>query len=322
MKIGVLVPHFGPQSTYERLIDFTPRLETMGFASVWVRDNLGFSGGHAFEDRGPGQNRFVDPFLTLGAIAVRTTTLLLGTATIIPIRPHGITTQLVGSLAYLSRGRLILGVGAGGVGGGAFKLAGMPVEQKFDLVRDMVGVLRAFSQPNAEYHGTTIDIGPATIEPSPPADLPIWYGGSTNASVDRAIEYCDGWMPGRCPMPVFDDKLARLRSGSNGRDIKVGIVPVVSMGKNREEALKKVNVPGLLEEAKERPAWVKAGPFDSAESLRGILLAGNSQDIVDGLGEFKERGVDMLVLDFRLRMDGYEESLERIASDVLPHFAD
>jgi alkanesulfonate monooxygenase SsuD/methylene tetrahydromethanopterin reductase-like flavin-dependent oxidoreductase (luciferase family) len=316
MRIGVLLPHFGPESTYQRLIDYSPGLEAMGFASVWVRDNLGFTGGHAFEASG---NTFVDPYLTLGAIAVRTRTLTLGTATIIPIRPHAITAQLVGSLAYLAPGRLIVGVGAGNVPK-AFALAGIPWEQRHELVRDMVGVLRAVAQPHASYHGPTITLEDATIEPAPPADLPIWYGGSTFQSVDRAIEYADGWLPGRCPMPVFDDKLARLRDSERGRQIKVGIIPVISLDRDRETAVAKVNVPGLLAEARERPAWKKAGPFDSADSLEGILLAGGTQDIIDGLGRFRERGTDELILDFRLRMDAYEEVLARFATDILPVF--
>lgn len=315
MRIGVLLPHFGPQASYERLIEFTPRLETLGYSSVWVRDNLGFTGGHAFEAAG---NRFVDPFLTLASIAMQTTTLDVGTATIIPIRPHAITAQLVGSLDFVAKGRLILGVGAGALPK-AFELGGMPYEQRHDLVRDMVGVLRAVSEPHADYSGVTVDISDATIDPSPRADLPVWYGGSTNQSVDRAIEYCDGWIPGRCPMPVFDAKVARLRENQDDRAIKVGIIPVISLDRDRETAVSKVNVPGLLEEAKGRPAWVKAGPFDSADSLEGILIAGNTDDVIEGLSRFRERGVDELVLDFRLRMDAYEDSLERIAADVLPH---
>lgn len=315
MRIGVLLPHFGPQSSFERLIEFTPRLEQLGFGSVWVRDNLGFTGGHAFEARG---NRFVDPFLTLAAIAQRTTTLVMGTATIIPIRPHAITAQLAGSLAYVTQNRLILGVGAGNVPK-AFELSGFDMGQRDDLVRDMVRVIRALSKPHADYSGPTITITDATVEPSVPDEIPIWYGGSTNQSVDRAIEYCEGWIPGRCPMPVFDEKLARLRAREGDRRQRVGIIPVVSLDRDRESAVAKVNVAGLLAEARERPAWQKAGPFDSADSLEGILLAGNAQDLIEGLGRFKERGVDELVLDFRLRMDAYEDGLQAIAEDVLPH---
>jgi alkanesulfonate monooxygenase SsuD/methylene tetrahydromethanopterin reductase-like flavin-dependent oxidoreductase (luciferase family) len=314
MNIGVLLPHFGPHSSFERLVEFTPRLEAMGFASVWVRDNLGFTGGHGFEDRG---STFVDPFVTLTAIANRTTTLTLGTATIIPIRPHAITAQLVGSLCYMAPGRVILGVGAGNVPK-AFALSGMPFDQRYDLARDMVGVIRALSEPDASYSGPTVSFEHATVEPAAPGDLPIWYGGSTNQSVDRAIEYADGWMPGRCPMAVFDEKLARLRAKEGDRKQGVGIVPVISLGRTREEAISKVNIPGLLEEARERPAWQKAGPFDNADSLEGILVAGTAQDVAERLEAFAQRGVDQLVLDFRLRMDSYEDSLHQIAEDVLP----
>lgn len=314
MNIGVLLPHFGPHSNHARLIEFAPQIESWGFSSVWVRDNLGFTGGHGFEARG---STFVDPFMTLCAIASRTTSLTLGAATIIPIRPHVITAQLVGSLCFVAGPRVILGVGAGNVPK-AFALSGMPFGQRYDLVRDMVGVIRALSAPDASYAGATIAFEHATVEPSAPADLPIWYGGSTNQSVDRALEYADGWMPGRCPMPVFDDKLARLRAREGDRRMSVGIVPVISLGRTREEAIAKVNVPGLLEEARERPAWQKAGPFVDAESLEGILIAGSSADVAERLAAFAERGVDELVLDFRLRMDAYEESLQQIAEEVFP----
>ncbi len=314
MRIGILLPHFGPQCDFDRLIGLAPHLEELGFHSVWVRDNVGFTGGHAFEARG---DLFVDPFLTLAAIGMRTRTLGLGTATIIPTRSHAITAQLVGSLAWLVPGRLTLGVGAGNVPK-AFELTGIPMDRRYDLVRDMVGVLRATAVHHADYEGPTVRLRDATIAPHPPRDLPIWYGGSTNQSVDRAVEYCDGWMPGRCPMPVFDDKLARLRDKAGDRRLAVSIVPVVSIDRDRESAIAKVNVAGLLAEARERPAWVKAGPFDSADSLEGILLAGTAEDVLDGLARFKERGVDEVVLDFRLRMDAYEEGLERLAADVLP----
>lgn len=319
MQIGVLLPHFGPESSFERVIEFSPQLEKLGYRSAWVRDNLGFTGGHAFEARG---NTFVDPFLTLTAIASRTSSMIMGTATIIPIRPHAITAQLVGSLAYVAQGRLILGVGAGNVPK-AFELTSVPYDSRHDLVRDMVGVLRATAEPNAQYVGATVHLTDATIEPSPPRDLEIWYGGSTNQSVDRAVEYCTGWIPGRCPLPVFDEKLARLRRGEEemGRKLGVGIIPVISLARSREEAVARVNVDGLLAEARARPAWQKAGPFNGAGDLPGLLIAGDASDIIEGLEAFATRGVDVVVLDFRLRMDSYEESVEQLATDVLPHLS-
>ena len=157
-----------------------------------------------------------------------------------------------------------------------------------------------------------------TIDPPPPADTPIWYGGSTPASVRRALEYCDGWFPGRCPLKTFDKYVKRVRDGAEeqGRELGIGIIPVISIGDSREQALAKVNVEGLLEEANERKFW--DGPFESADDLGGLLIAGTPEQCAEQIDEYVQRGVDQLVFDFRLRPDDYPEQVERLAEEVLP----
>lgn len=316
MRVGILLPHFGPESNHRRLFDFTPTLEAMGFGSAWVRDQIGFTGGHAFEAQA---TRFVDPFVTLTAVAARTTTLVVGTATIIPFRHPAVVAQLVGSLAFLAPGRVIIGVGAG-TPHKSFEIVGIPYEDRFELIKETAEVLRATAKPNASYNGRFTSLHDVTIDPAPPQDLEIWYGGSSLKSVERALEYGTGWFPGRCPMSVFDAKLSvlRQRAAIADKQMRVGIIPVVSIGPSREAALAKVNVQGLLEEARGRKAWAKAGPFETADDLEGVLIAGTADDVVEALLRFAERGVDELVLDFRLRMDAYEESVAQIAEEVLP----
>jgi len=41
------------------------------------------------------------------------------------------------------------------------------------------------------------------LKPTPLAPIPIWYGGGTPASCRRAVDYSDGWMPGRIPLATF-----------------------------------------------------------------------------------------------------------------------
>jgi alkanesulfonate monooxygenase SsuD/methylene tetrahydromethanopterin reductase-like flavin-dependent oxidoreductase (luciferase family) len=318
MEIGVLLPHFGQGSNHERLFDFTPQLEEMGFDGAWVRDQIGFTGGHSFEKP---SNRFVDPFITLTAIAARTKRMKIGTATIIPFRHPAVVAQLVGSLSYLSNDRFVLGVGAG-TPKKTFEITGIPYPQRMQLIKETVLACRALAEPHASFEGELVSFTDATIDPSPPRDLEVWYGGSTFISVERALDYCTGWFPGRCPLPVFDEKVARLREGAaeQGRTMKVAIIPVISIAADRETALAKVNVDGLLEEAHERKGWASAGPFETAEDLRGLLIAGTPDDVIAGLKDYEERGVDHLVLDFRLRMDRYEDDVRWIAQDVLPAF--
>lgn len=314
-QIGILLPHFGYMANKERVIDKAPQLEEWGFNSVWVRDHLMFQ-PHEFE---PQSTTFMEPFTTLTAIAAITKNLIVGTATVIPFRHPLVTSQLYGGLsAVAGPGRVIAGIGAG-TPKKPFQATGQSWDQRVQMVKELGEILKlTWSQPNASYKGEIWEFEGVTIDPHPPADTPIWYGGSTPASVRRALEYCDGWFPGRCPMKTFDKLLARVRKGGEeqGRKMGVGIIPVISVDKNREAALEKVNVEGLLEEGRSRKFW--DGPFETADDLEGILIAGSPEDCINEIKKFIDRGVDQLVLDFRMRPSDYDDQVAWVARDILP----
>jgi alkanesulfonate monooxygenase SsuD/methylene tetrahydromethanopterin reductase-like flavin-dependent oxidoreductase (luciferase family) len=315
MRVGLLLPHFGPFTDWSRLFDVGASLAERGFASAWVRDQLGFRGGLPFEPR---SSHFVDPIVTLAALAARSD-ITIGTATLVPIRPPVMTAQLIGSLAYLARGHFILGIGLGGVPP-AFELAGRQWEDRHDLFRETVEVVRALAHPGASYDGRFARFTNLTVDPAPPEDLEIWFSGTSRAAIRLTLEYATGWFPGRIPLRVFDRLLAGLREGevALGRAFRVGIMPLVSLDRDRATAPAKVNPKGLLDEARSKKAWRVDGPFDSADDLHGMLLAGSTDDIVADLQAFAERGIDEVVLDLRQRMDAYEATLALLAAEVIP----
>ncbi len=317
LRLGLLAPHFGPHSTWDRVFGIGRRLEELGFSSLYFRDQLGFTGGVSFENP---SHHFVDPFVAMSAVAA-TTRLTVGMATLTPIRPPVLLAQMVGSLAYLARGRLVLGVGLGGQPN-AFRLAGLSIHDRIALFEEMVTVLRAAAHPRASHQGHLISFDDLTIEPAPPGDMTLLYCGSSLAAIRRTVRFADGWFPGRCPFRVFDRLSGRLREEAvrAGRSMRVAIVPLVSIDRNRGRALAKVNVEGILEECRRKPAWRRDGPFESAEDLRGALIAGTADEVVGELRRMEERGVDEVVLDLRERMDAFEESIELLGAEVLPSF--
>ncbi len=317
LRFGLLAPHFGPHSTWDRVFGIGRRLEDLGFSSLYFRDQLGFTGGVSFENP---SHHFVDPFIAMSAVAA-TTRLTVGMATLTPIRPPVLLAQMVGSLAYLAQGRLVLGVGLGGQPN-AFRLAGLSIDDRIALFEEMVTVLRASAHPRASHEGPLISFDDLTLEPSPPSDMTLLYCGSSLAAIRRAVRFTDGWFPGRCPFRVFDRLSGRLREESvrTGKSMRIAIVPLVSIDRNRESALAKINVEGILEECRRKPAWRRDGPFESAEDLRGALIAGTVNDVVGELRRMEERGVDEVVLDLRERMDAFEESVELLGTEVLPSF--
>lgn len=312
-RLGVLLPHFGSLATRRRVIDGSVELESLGFDSVWARDNLMFR-SYQLE---PAGTRFMDPYTTLSAIAAVTDRLLLGISVIVPIRHPLIVSQLLGGLVMIAgEHRLIIGVGAGGQEA-SFSALGLDFHVRVPMVREMVDVFRqVWGREAVSYRGNFYRFDDVTIDPSPPGDTPIFYGGSTPASVRRALEFADGWLPGRCPLRTFDERLDQLRAARDGRRMRVGIIPVVSIARDREEALRKVNADGFLQAAQQQRWW--RGPFSSADDLRGLVVAGTPIECIDEIRLLIARGVDHIVFDFRMRREEYDEQLAWFARDVLP----
>ncbi len=312
---GILLLHFGHTARRETVIDRAPQLEDWGFDSVWTRDHLEFQ-PHRFEKP---SSVFMEPFTTLTAIATITTHLTVGTATTIPFRHPLVTSQLYGGVAAVAGpGRIIAGIGAGAPKK-PFSVTGIRYEDRFQAVKELAEILKlTWSGPRVSYNGTLYSFEDVTIDPRPPADTPIWYGGSTPASVRRALEYADGWFPGRCPLRSFDKYLARIRKGEKEQERKlgVGIIPCISIARSREEAVAAVDVEGLLEEAHERKFW--DGPFEDADDLEGILIAGTPDQCIVEIKKLIDRGVDQVVFDFRLRPDDFPQQVEWLARDILP----
>lgn len=321
MRLGILLPHFGHIATKERLIDRAPTWERWGFGSVWSRDNLFFR-GHDFEPRG---TRMVDPFTTLTAIGAVTQRLVLGTATIVPIRHPLVMAQLLGGVSFTAgAGRLVVGIGAGGQKSSfdAVDPSGELWARRTEVVKELAEVLRlSFSGEGVSYKGQFYEFSDVTMDPRPEADTPIWYGGSTPASVRRALEYCDGWFPGRCPMATLKDRLAQLAQGeeSQGRRLARAIIPIFSLAPSKEEALAAVNVDGLLEEGRQRKFW--KGDFSSVDELRGVLIAGTVDDCIQEIETLRDLGMDEVVFDFRMRPDDFDDQVQQVAEEILPKLA-
>lgn len=318
MRIGLLLPHFSDFTNRGRLIDFAPRIEELGFDSVWVRDNLSYTGGHSFDPPG---NTFVDPFITLATVAGCTSRLGLGTAVTIPFRHPLVTAQLFGSLNWVAPGRVEVGLGPG-TPTKPFELVGIDFPDRIQLCQETADVLRVVARERkASYEGKITKFTDVVLDPAPPKDLLIWYGGASNASVRRTLEYCDGILPGRCPFRRYDVAMEKLRSGASeiGKTVYAGTIPHISIASTHEEAVRRIepSMPELYEYLSAH--W--RSPYATFEDVRGAVMVGTPDHIVEQLEEFRQRDVDLVVLDARLDMSLFEEVVEMIGESVLPAFA-
>jgi probable F420-dependent oxidoreductase len=164
-----------------------------------------------------------DPFVALSFAAAATTKILLGTGIcLIPQRDPIVTAKCVASLDRLSNGRFLFGIG-GGWNVDEMENHGARYETRFKLMRERILAMKAlWTQEEAAFHGEMVNFDPVWSYPKPAQrpHPPILLGGSSDYTVKRVVEFCDGWLP--LARGDFNAKqaVARLRQAASaaGRD--------------------------------------------------------------------------------------------------------
>jgi alkanesulfonate monooxygenase SsuD/methylene tetrahydromethanopterin reductase-like flavin-dependent oxidoreductase (luciferase family) len=219
---------------------------------------------------------------------------------------------------------VIIGMGAGTFDH-EFEAIGMGGLDRPELVKSQAKVLRKVWTENGvshedgfySFHDVTID--PKPLEGPPP----FWYCGNTPASARRAVEYCDGWMPGRISLATLRSRVDKIRSLSDesGRTPPtIGVIPPTSVEEDRARALEFVNIEGLLAWANKAKYWVKppSGRFETLEDLEGTLILGTPDEVVEECRKFEDTGCEHLVFDFRFKFDRWFEQIDLLGREVLP----
>ena len=174
-------------------------------------------------------------------------------------------------------------------------------------MREQVEIARRlWTGSSVEQHTDRYEFSDVDLKPTPVSAVPVWWGGATPASARLAVDFCDGWLPGRITFPTYERRLEQIRErcAEQGRPlIMTGAVPVTSVAATREEALRQLNVPGLIKNANNQRFWLKppSGEFTRIEELDGSILAGTVEDVAEGVSRYEEIGCDLLVFDLRFR---------------------
>lgn len=321
LKFGLLLPHFGEQASVEKCLEGAKKAEAYGFDSVWVRDHLVFE-PHGMEGT---DNTHIEGLLVLSAIASVTKKLTLGTATVISHRHPIHLAQAMAGLSTLSNGRAIMGIGLGTFPH-EFAAAGYPntLEDRANLFKANVTIARKlWAGEKVSYKDKYFSFEDVELKPTPVKPIPVWYGGGTPASCRRAAEHCDGWMPGRIPTATFKKMVQYLgeQCKKAGRPmVTTGAIPITTIAKDKDTALGKVNVKGLINEGNKKPTWVKpaSGTFSKLEDIEGLLLAGTPADVVRDTKRYEEAGLNHIVYDLRFRYADWYEQIDFLGKGVLP----
>ena len=186
--------------------DYVPvarAVETAGFDSVALSDHIFYpeklTSKYPYTPDGVPQfspdESWPDPWVMTGLLAGATTSLRFMTNVyILPLRNPFVTAKAVGTAAYLSGNRVILGVGAGWMRE-EFDALEQRYERRGARSEELIEVLRTLWRGGmVEHHGTDYDFDRLTIAPVPTEPVPIYVGGTSKHALRRAARYGDGWI--------------------------------------------------------------------------------------------------------------------------------
>lgn len=195
MKRGINIPNFGSYADIHRLVELAREAEASGWDGFFLWDHL----------NEPPQ-AMLDAWVALAAIAAGTERIRIGTM-VTPVarrRPWKLAREAV-SVDHLSRGRLILGVGLGG----------MPYEEHTRFGEDADDRVRArrldegldilaglWSGEPFSYEGEEYQISEAAFQPRPVQQprIPVWVAGYwPNKRPFRRAARWDGLVPVKAP---------------------------------------------------------------------------------------------------------------------------
>jgi probable F420-dependent oxidoreductase len=164
-----------------------------------------------------------DPFVALAVAASSTKRLKVGTGICLVIeRDPIVLAKEVASLDALSDGRFVFGIG-GGWNVEEMENHGTDPKQRWRLLRERVLAMKAiWREEEAEFHGELVNFGPIWSYPKPvqKPHPPILLGGEGRFTLQRVVEFCDGWFPrGRGESDIVGGIAdLRARAEAVGRD--------------------------------------------------------------------------------------------------------
>jgi probable F420-dependent oxidoreductase len=226
-----------------RIDDLAREAEQRGFESLWVPEHTHIPASRRSPFAGGAQLpkeywHTLDPFVALTAAALVTKRLRVGTGICLLIERDTITTaKEVASLDLLSGGRFLFGIG-GGWNAEEMEDHGTVFKTRFQKMREQVLAMKEiWTKEEPKFHGDFVNFDPMWSYPKPAQkpNPPVLLGGESGYTLQRVVDFCEGWFPrGRNPQAVFDGLAdLKVRAAKAGRDMKTISVSVFGAAPDR-----------------------------------------------------------------------------------------
>ncbi|MDQ6906876.1 MAG: LLM class F420-dependent oxidoreductase [Chloroflexota bacterium] len=225
MRIGVTFPQNEITADPIAVRDYAQAAEGLGYTHLLAYDHVvGADITNRPDWRGPytTASLFHEPFVLFGYLAGLTTHLeFVPGVIILPQRQTVLVAKQAAEVDVLTGGQFRLGIGVGW-NEVEYEALNEDFGNRGKRSEEQITVLRAlFTDEVVTFHGKWHHIEAAGLNPMPvQRPIPIWIGGSSEATLKRVGEMGDGWFPQRPPDETAREMVEKTRQYARaaGRD--------------------------------------------------------------------------------------------------------
>jgi alkanesulfonate monooxygenase SsuD/methylene tetrahydromethanopterin reductase-like flavin-dependent oxidoreductase (luciferase family) len=257
-------------------------------------EGLGFDFVSA-NDHPSGTNPSFEVWTMLAWIAAATSSIKVATRVLgVPYRPPAMVAKMAESLARLSEGRLILGLG-GGYSDEEFRAFGLRVptpREKIEGLEEAIRITRGlWSESSFTFDGRHYRTEAAELEPKPEQLIPIWLGTYGPRALGVTGRLADGWIPTyELALPErIPEMKAKIYKAAEGA------------GRDPEEIIFVYNIDIRV---------------DEKADLSSHVVKGSVEEVTERLGSFIELGFS--AMNFAPAGPGSDEQAELLGQEVIP----
>jgi probable F420-dependent oxidoreductase len=279
--------------TFFRLVD---RVEELGLDSLWIGDHITWS------------NPLLESVTAVACYAARTRRITIGTGVIItPLRQPVVLAKQLSTLAYLSGGRVVAGLGVGGENPNEFQASGVSLRDRGRMTDEAIEIMRRlWTEDHVTFHGRHFTFDDVTLDPKP-ARLPIYIGGRSEAAYRRAARWADGFIAVFSSHRHFAEAKAAIEGFGCRPAMDWAQFEFMHIGPDRDASRAKV-----------LDYMNRTYGMDFGERVERFASFGRPEDIAERLARFQQLGMTHLIVNAACTPAETPGQLELFAAEVLP----
>lgn len=290
-RFGILLPTrevvLSGRADPATIYDLADRTEALGFHSIWVGDSV------VAKPR-------LDALTTLAAVGARTRRIRLGTAVYLAaLRNPVLVAHMVGTVDWLSRGRVDLGIGYSRpndpVQEHEYQVLGHDAAKRIKMSEELVQIIRKlWREDDVTFAGAFSSFEHVTVKPKPlqPGGVPIWMASNNiEPGLKRVARMADGWLNNITDPKIYRECLAKIRAyateaGRDAQAIEPGLYFTLAAGND-----------SAVREGQDFLAQYYNRPYEAVTKAM-LCVMGTWDQVMDQIQAYTEAGARTVILRF------------------------